>query len=582
MKRLVTPEPAAVPDRSVDETPSYILIVDDRHSDLRLLEAILKGHGYRSLSLTNPTKVLKQCHSEPPEIILLDISMPELDGFQVCAQLKADPQLADIPVLFLTAMRDVANRIRGFKAGGSDFLIKPYEPSELIARVSTHIKLRKIQLELAGRNQELKEKISDLERTHAALLKSEARTEAVLNNAGVCIGVLDVGCTYQKVNGMYAQIFGYTPEEFRSMRLWDILHPDFADQAQETVARLRGGELEQHYADKVFVRKDGTQFPGGHWLSPQRDSDGRCSGFVCVISDLTKQKEAEYKLRLAHTVFETSSEGMLVTDANNCIIMVNPAFTAITGYRSEEVIGRQPSFQHSERHDQEFYHQMWDELLVNGRWQGEIWNCRQNGDIYPLWLSIALIRNQEGSIVNHVALFCDISERKKAEEILRYQAMHDPLTKLPNRAMFDERLRGALSRAKRKKKLVALLYLDLDNFKTVNDTLGHLAGDRFLQLVAETMQSCLRAEDMAARLGGDEFCAILEDVSSISQATGIAERIITELGSLDCFPDGCGLRTSIGIAVYPNHGIDAESLLRCADHAMYTAKRLGKGRCQMA
>lgn len=555
-----------------DAPPPRILIVDDRRSDLLLLEAILKGHGYWPLALTNPTQVLARCRAEPPDIILLDISMPEMDGFEVCARLKADPQLADIPVLFLTALRDVANRIRGFKAGGADFLVKPYEPSELIARVSTHVKLRKTQLEL-------KEKISALERAHAALLESEARTKAVLNNAGVCIGVLDADCRYERVNGMYAQSFGYSQEEFRQMRFWDILRPDFIPLAQQAAGQLRSGALEQHYADKFFVRKDGSQFPGGHWLSPQRDSKGRCAGFVCVISDLTGQKEAEDKLRLAHTVFETSSEGMLITDAKNRIIMVNPAFTVITGWRSEEVIGQRPSFQHSDRHDREFYRRMWDELLREGRWQGELWNCRRNGEVYPLWLSIALIRNQNGGIANHVALFSDISERKKAEEILRHQAMHDPLTKLPNRAMFDERLRSALSRARRKKSLVALLYLDLDNFKSVNDSLGHLAGDRFLQLVAEKMLCCLRAEDMAARIGGDEFCAIIEDVGSVAQAADAAERMLRELGGLNCLPGGQGLRTSIGIAVFPNHGADPESLLRCADTAMYTAKRLGKGRC---
>jgi len=579
MKPLARPESLTAPEGA---SSPRILIVDDRHSDLLLLEAILKGHGYSPLALTNPTLALARCRADHPDIILLDISMPEMDGFEVCAQLKADPQLADIPVLFLTALRDVANRIRGFKAGGADFLVKPYEPSELIARVSTHVKLRKTQLELARRNQELKENICDLERAHAALLESEARTEAVLNNAGVCIGVLDISCRYEKVNGMYAQIFGYSQEEFRQMRFWNILRPDFVSQAQEAADQLRSGALEQHYADKVFMRKDGSQFPGGHWLSPQRDSDGRCSGFVCVISDLTEQKEAERKLRLAHTVFETSSEAMLITDAENRIVMVNPAFTAITGWRSEEVIGQRPSFQHSDRHDHEFYRQMWEKLLREGRWQGELWNCRRNGDIYPLWLSIAVIRNPDGGIVNHVALFSDISERKKAEDILRHQAMHDPLTKLPNRAMFDGRLRSALSRARRKKSLVALLYLDLDNFKSVNDSLGHLAGDHFLQLVAEKMLCCLRTEDMAARIGGDEFCAIIEDVSSVGQAAGVAERMLGELGALDCLPGGHGLRTSIGIAVFPEHGADPESLLRCADQAMYTAKRLGKGRCCLA
>lgn len=570
------------PDRLRQDTePPYILIVDDRHSDLLLLEAILRAHGFHSHAMTDPTKVLDQCRAALPEIILLDISMPELDGFQVCGQLKADSRLADIPVLFLTAMSDVANRVRGFKAGGSDFLVKPYEPSELIARVSTHIKLRKTQLELARRNEQLREKIRAIERTHAALLESESRSEAVLNNAGVCIGLLSSDCTYQKVNGLYAQIFGYTQEEFRTMQLWDILHPDFVAQTEETISRLRSGELDQHYAAKQFVRKDGSQFPGGHWLSPHWGRDGRCIGFVCVISDLTGQQEAEDKLRLAHTVFETSSEGMLVTDSDNRIVMVNPAFTAITGYLSEEAIGRRPSFLKSSRHDREFYRQMWAELLKNSRWQGEIWNCRRSGEVYPLWLSISAIRSTDGSIANYVALFADISERKRAEEILHYQAMHDPLTKLANRVMFDERLRASLARAKRRKSLVALLYLDLDDFKAINDTLGHLAGDRVLQLAAEKIQSCLRLEDMAARLGGDEFCTILDDILSAEHAADVAERIIAALGTLDCCAAGQGLHTSIGISIYPQHGTDTETLLRCADNAMYTAKRLGKGRCHL-
>lgn len=561
----------APPEQGLDEAASArILIVDDRRSDIRLLEAILQGHGYRAAALTDPTQVLEQCRCTSPDVILLDIGMPELDGFEVCSRLKRDPQLADIPVLFLTAMRDVASRIRGFKAGGADFLTKPYEPSELIARVSTHVKLRRTQLELASRNAQLGEKI-------IALMESEARTEAVLNNAGVCIGVLNLDCAYLKVNGMYAQTFGCSQKEFRQMRLWDILHPDFIAQTKEAAAALRSGALEQHSGDKQFLRKDGSVFPGGHWLSPQRDSAGRCIGFVCVISDLTEQKQAEYQLRLAHKIFQTSSEGMLITDADNHIIMVNPAFTTITGWRSEEVVGKKPSFQQSDRHDQEFYQQMWKELRRTGRWQGELWNSRRSGEIYPVWLSLSLIYGQNGKIVNHVALFSDISERKKAEEVLRYRAMHDPLTKLPNRAMFEERLRTALARARRKKSLVALLYLDLDNFKSVNDSLGHLAGDHFLQLVADKMRASLRVEDTAARLGGDEFCVILEDIGSTEQATAIAERIIQALGGLDCLPDGQGLHTSIGIALYPAHGDDAEGLLRCADSAMYLAKRLGKG-----
>jgi diguanylate cyclase (GGDEF)-like protein/PAS domain S-box-containing protein len=576
--------PSAVPEQNEEDAASSdILIVDDQRSDLRLLEAILQAHGFRVRALADPGKVLQQCQAAPPEIILLDISMPGLNGFQVCALLKADPLLADIPVLFLTSMSDVANRIRGFKAGGADFLTKPYEPSELIARITTHSKLRQTQLELARRNQQLMEKISALEHAHAALSESEARSKAVLNNAGVCIGLLNNDCGYEQVNAMYAWIFGYSQEEFRQMQLWDILHPDCIGPARQTVSRLCSEELEQHYAVKKFVRKDGSQFPGGHWLSPQKDSDGKCSGFVCVISDLTEQQEAEDRLRLAHTVFEASSEGMLVADADQRIVMVNPAFTVITGFQRDEAVGQNFFFQHTDCHEQALCQQIQEKLRRRDRWQGEIWSRRQTGEMYPQRLAVSVIRGAEGAVVNYVALFSDISEQKKAEELLRHQAMHDPLTKLPNRVMFEERLRAGIARARRRQRRVALLYLDLDDFKAVNDHLGHLAGDRFLQLVAEILLSCIRLEDTAARLGGDEFCAIIEDINSVQQAISIAERIIKTFNALDCtFAEQEGLRTSIGIAVFPDHGQDMESLLHCADHAMYAAKRLGKGRCHLA
>ncbi|MGB5684167.1 MAG: diguanylate cyclase [Candidatus Electrothrix sp.] len=565
-----------------DRTVPYILIVDDSPSDICLLESILRSHGFVSQSLTDPTKALEHCQRARPEIVLLDISMPGMNGFQVCAQLKNDLVLSTIPVLFLTAMSDVADKIRGFKAGGSDFLVKPYEPSELIARVSTQINLRRAQHELACRNQELKEEIRDKEKAHAALLDSESRNEAVLNNAAVCIGLLSLDGTYEMVNGLYADVFGYSRAEFQDMQLQDIVHPDYIDATEEVMEFLRYGQLEQHYADKKFLRKDGSIFPGGHWLSPRRTGYGTCNGFVCIISDLTEQKKAENELRLAHTVFETSSEGMLVTDAENCIIMVNPAFTTITGYEREQAIGRDPSFLKSDQQDEKFYQQMWKTLLRKNSWQGEIWNRRRTGEEYPQWLSIAVIRNRNKSIAHYVALFSDISDRKKAEEILRHQAMHDPLTRLPNRVMFDERLRGSLSRAKRLNSRVALLYLDLDNFKTINDSLGHLAGDRVLQMVADRLRDCLRLEDVVARIGGDEFSAILDDVDSIDDAVATAERIIASLADVDCSIGGERIRTSIGIALYPDHGTETEDLLHHADNAMYTAKRMGKGRSCLA
>ena len=276
-----------------DRREPYILIVDDSRSDICLLESILRSHGFVSRALTEPTEVLAHCRTAPPEIVLLDIGMPGMNGFQVCTQLKNDPAFSDLPVLFLTAMSDVADKVRGFKVGGSDFLVKPYEPSELIARVSTQISLRRARHELACRNRELQEEIRDREKAHAALLDSESRNEAVLNNAAVCIGLLSLDGRYEMVNGLYAEVFGYSREEFRTMRLQDIIHPDDVAATEQVMEYIRYGQQGQHYADKRFIRQDGSVFPGGHWLSSRKTGDGICNGFICVISDLTEQKKAE-------------------------------------------------------------------------------------------------------------------------------------------------------------------------------------------------------------------------------------------------------------------------------------------------
>ncbi len=564
------------------ESAPSVLIVDDSQSEIFLVEAILRSHQYETHSITDPTRVLQEASSILPEVILLDVSMPEVDGFEICAQLKADPVLREIPVLFLTSMDDIEDKVKGFKVGGSDYLIKPVDPAELLARVSTHIKLRQAQLDLASKNRLLKEKILDLEEIHLALFDSEARTKAVLDNAAVGIAVLDSNGIYEMINDRWAEMFCYTREEFMDMHCWDIMHPDFIDIHKKTMEQLRSGDMGKTYSVKQFRRKDGSEFWGGHWVSSRLDRNDTCNGFVCVISDLTLQRKAENELRLAHTVFETSNEALLVSDSDNRIIMVNPAFTRITGYRSEQVIGKGPAILKSGRHDKDFYHQMWEELRKKDHWQGEIWNRRQSGEVYPQWLSISVIRQQNGSVANYVTAFSDITERKRAEEVLRRQALYDPLTQLPNRILFDERLRAALARARRQKTIVALFFIDLDDLKAINDSLGHLGGDQALQLVADCIGKCLRQEDVAARLGGDEFAVVLTDISKVEQVFPVVNRLLSSLAATNCPNSNKALSASIGIALFPQHGDNVETLIRTADDAMYTAKQLGKKRYYLA
>ena len=287
-------------------------------------------------------------------------------------------------------------------------------------------------------------------------------------------------------------------------------------------------------------------------------------------------RQREDALRVADAVFESTAEGIIVTDADNLIVRVNPAFTAITGYSAGEVIGRNPSLLKSGRHGVEFYREMWDCLERRGRWEGEIWNRYKNGDIRVEWLSLAKVRDGSRD-AHHLAVFHDITRRKEAEDLLRFKAHHDALTELPNRSLFMDRLQAALNQARRYRRNFALLLIDLDHFKDVNDTLGHTAGDQLLVEAARRLGSCVREADTVARLGGDEFAIILSEMRTDDEAEQIARRAVGLLGEpyhLDAGTtriSGC-----VGIALYPVHGRETDLLLRNADSALYAAKNGGR------
>jgi diguanylate cyclase (GGDEF)-like protein/PAS domain S-box-containing protein len=259
-------------------------------------------------------------------------------------------------------------------------------------------------------------------------------------------------------------------------------------------------------------------------------------------------------------------------------VKVNEAFTSITGYRLEEVVGRNPRILKSERHDDRFYAAMWKALLENGRWDGEIWNRRKNGETYPEWLSISAIKNNMGKTEKFVAVFHDISEVKQSQERLEYQAHHDVLTGLPNRQLFNDRLSMALTRAERHGLNLGLLFLDLDNFKHVNDSLGHLTGDLLLKGVADRLKKNCRTEDTVARLGGDEFIILMSDLEDPERNTvSLAQRIIRTLEKpFQLLGNEVSTRASIGITIFPDDGDSAADLIKYADMAMYKAKNEGK------
>lgn len=290
---------------------------------------------------------------------------------------------------------------------------------------------------------------------------------------------------------------------------------------------------------------------------------------------------AQNRERLLGVAFHHSGEAIMITDHNNCIVTVNPAFTELTGYTQEEVVGKNPSMLSAGRTTREDYERMWAAISLKGYWQGEIWDRRKDGGVYPKWLSISVMRDESGEIRFHIAHFSDVSAEHAAEAKLHHMAHHDMLTGLSNRVSLKDRLEHALALARRESSRVALLFIDLDRFKSINDTLGHHVGDELLIAVSQRLRQCVRESDLVARLGGDEFVVMLPGLDQSPAAASVAEKIVASIGE----PYLIGAHTlyttpSVGIAIYPEDGADGESLMRNADAAMYHAKSAGRNNFQ--
>lgn len=301
------------------------------------------------------------------------------------------------------------------------------------------------------------------------------------------------------------------------------------------------------------------------------------SFFYLYGHDISERKHAEEELLLSAAVTNNVLDAIMITDHRGTIININPAFERITGYLREEIIDHEPSIIHSRRHDETFFQQLWQSLYENGQWEGEMWNRRKDGEVFPCIARVSAIRNQQGQILNFVYVFTDISERKEYEEKLTHMAYFDALTRLPNRILFLDRLNQSLHLASRNREKLAVLFIDLDGFKQVNDQLGHNIGDQLLQEVAGRLLKSVRDSDTVSRLAGDEFAIILHEISDQATVEQLAHKILTTLSQPFMLEGNeANISGSIGIALYPGDSNQAEGLLKRADEAMYQAKHMGK------
>jgi diguanylate cyclase (GGDEF)-like protein/PAS domain S-box-containing protein len=411
----------------------------------------------------------------------------------------------------------------------------------------------------------------------AALAAAEsARLAAVLETASDGIHVLDEQGNLTHFSASFATMLGYDPQELkgRNVALWDAHFP-----IQELVPTVNALMVQGRRFETRHRRKDGSLIDVE--IQARGFEIGGCKLLYNGSRDITERKLAEQQLRIAAAAFD-SQQGIVVTDPAGIVLRVNRAFSEITGHAPDEVIGRNPSVLASGRQDRSFYAAMWQCIETEGSWSGELWNRRASGEEYAEWLTITAVKSAGGEVTHYVGTFTDITIRKSAEDEVHRLAFYDPLTRLPNRRLLLDRLKQALAVAARSGRQGAVLFIDLDNFKSLNDTLGHDVGDHLLRQVAQRLTNCLREGETACRLGGDEFVVMLENLSAdpvevAAQVESISERFVASLNR----PYQFGRRihhstSSIGVALFDGRSGAVEEILQRADVAMYQAKADGR------
>ncbi|HSQ06596.1 MAG TPA: EAL domain-containing protein, partial [Chromatiaceae bacterium] len=376
------------------------------------------------------------------------------------------------------------------------------------------------------------------------------------------------------------ELLGYASSEVIGQVARHLIHARHGSEAVPAEAcpmRLCANRGETYRSDQEsFRHKDGRLIPVSLTGSPLRE-EGEVTGTVVLFRDISAEVETRIRLRQAEIAFSHLAEAVVVTDANARIQAVNHAFTQITGYREEEVLGQNTRILASGRHDDRFYEQMWEALRGVGYWEGEVWNRRKSGEIYPEALKITAVCDANQAIVGFVSVFSDITELRAKEERLRHLAYHDQLTGLYNRNAFLQIFEHALHRAQDRQVRLALLYLDIDRFKRINDSLGHVVGDGLLQEVARRIRAALRVQDEVARLGGDEFVILIEDIDEPAATARLAHSLLGAIRvPVEVEGKSLYVTISIGVCVYPEDGTDPTTLLKNADAAMYLAKQSGR------
>lgn len=542
--------------------PARVIIADDVETNRLLMHHILDFAGYHCRVCEDGREVLELIRESTFDLALFDIMMPGLSGYELCQELKKNPATAEIPIIFVTSRTDPESVVKGFEAGAVDYIAKPFNPTELLARVRTHLSLRRSEQTLRQREQQL---------------------NTFLANIDDMICFRDLDGTPTRINQAYTRLTGLTEDMLaKDSPNWrEVIHPRDLS-AVERFFHDHPQGVDKHELEYRMRDQQGEW----RWIHSRLvgfRGDRGITGYHCVGRDVTERKQrTEERLIQAATVFEHTSEAIVITDADKRITAVNRAFTRITGYGEHEVLGQDPRLLKSGQHDDQFYDELWRALRERDSWQGEIYNRRKDGSLFPVWQNITVVRDADGHVRHFISIFNDISAQKDSEEKIRYLAHYDLLTGLPNQVLFKERLHQALEDAAQRPEMMAVMFLDLDRFKQINDTLGHPVGDLMLQTVAERLQTLVRQPNLLARMSGDKFTVLLLDCENTGCLTQFSERLLAEMREPVVSPvQPLHLTVSLGVALYPQHGTGSAALLKNAEIAMYQAKSKGRNQYQV-
>ena len=577
-----------------------VLVVDDDRITTAILSRMLDKYADHVIVAANGEDGLALFKEHRPEIVLSDINMPKMGGLEMVEQIRKIDEHVKIAIFTNFENRDIL--LKAIQYGVNQFFSKPFE-AKVFGQViqplcDDALEKKRIRAELK-RQQNILHAINEMAHNFLQqsdwkaalyqelfLLKQASETSAVFiyendkncESAHQLLAITDAKRIRGKKNIHYKR--HHLMRWKKQLQRGELVNGCMREYDRSKQRILRAFQIDSLLILPIFVNDNWWGFLGiGNSNRQELTSTDveMLSTVSSIIGSAINNKQNLQSLEMSSAVFEHTMDGVLITNADNRIVHVNDSFEQITGYKEEDVLGKDPKLLKSGQHDKHFYAKMWDQLAQNDYWQGEIINRKKNGEIYIEWLSVNVIRNDKGQIENYIGIFSDVTHQRKDAQNHAYLATHDPLTGLSNRLLLNDRLEHAINHASRFDKCIAVIFCDLDNFKPINDTYGHSVGDEILKGVAESLKDILRKEDTICRFGGDEFVILVEELRSFDYLEKVLEKI-KSISHATFLIEGHELSVgmSIGAAIYPNDGTTSDDLMRRADEAMYKAKKNGK------